>query len=84
MFSVVEKLGDKNFTYRGTRYVSFGVRSHGSEHDHHDPLTSLLSAFDQNSLPVDGDSVSQLHFGSFRRGCYSPAAIKIGMMAAGE
>ena len=42
---------------------------HGSDHDRHDPSMSRFSGFDHDSLPVDGDSVSQLHFGSFRRGC---------------
>ena len=48
-------------------FIPNGV--HSSEHDHHDLSTGRLSEFDHISLPVDGDSVSQLHFGSFRRGC---------------
>lgn len=50
-------------------FIPNGIHGSEIEHDHHDPPMSRLSAFDQDSLPVDGDSISQLHFGSFRRGC---------------
>ena len=54
-------------THHESDFIPNGVR--GSDHDHHDLSTSRFSGFDHDSLPVDGDSVSQLHFGSFRRGC---------------
>lgn len=53
--------------HRESGFIPNGI--HGSDHDHHDPSTSRLSGFNRDSLPVDGDSISQLHFGSFRRGC---------------
>ena len=46
-------------------YLPNGIHSsdHGLSSDRMTPLDSV------SLLPMDGDSVSQLHFGSFRRGC---------------
>jgi hypothetical protein len=59
--------GGDHLIHHESGFIPNGV--HGSDHDHHDLSTSRLSGFEHDSLPMDGDSVSQLHFGSFRRGC---------------
>lgn len=48
-------------------FLSNGIHSserHGPSSDNH-----MTTTPDDMSLPIDGDSISQLHFGSFRRGC---------------
>ena len=62
-------LGDHDDRHHSSGFIPNGLHSA----DLHDPSISgsRMSALDHDSLPLpmDGDSVSQLHFGSFRRGC---------------
>ena len=73
---------DEHFSTQSSSRSGGGMNHSGDERHHesnllpngvhstdHDPSADRITTPENESLAVDGDSISQLQFGSFRRGC---------------